>query len=77
MDKNDIPAKLIGVMDDKTLGELYSRLKRTRRRFYLFSLNGSVVIATRRSAIDSVEFELASRGVKFVARRTRSNKRRT
>lgn len=61
MDSPEIPMQLIKSSPTKMLGMQLSYLKRTRRRTYLFVLNGNSVTMSRRWALDAVAGELKRR----------------
>lgn len=61
MNADEIPKLLIAALDVPQLRLLLAALNRTRRRFYPFSINGRMVLTTRRWARDAVAAELAAR----------------
>ena len=59
--RTDIPKFLLENMTLADLDLLHKRFKRTRRRFFEFSLNGRTQWTTRRVALDMVKAELQRR----------------
>jgi hypothetical protein len=56
-----IPEMLVSSMKQDGLHSLFSFLKRTRRRYFPFSLNGRTVVTTRSHALGLVRQEVGRR----------------
>jgi len=56
-----VQQQIVADMDADALDVLHKRLKKTRRRFYTFSLNGRVHVLTRSESIALVVTEKEKR----------------